>query len=134
MTSLTSASRFIRTGIAAVAMVALIPISSAAPSSGRSALKRVPDKTVTAKPFGQRPITVVLKMSGDPVAVLRSRAPNKQLAEGERQLVERSLRGKQDAIVPSIRRMGGTVLGQLVVSMDNTARGGSQALLVPLDD
>jgi minor extracellular serine protease Vpr len=51
-------------------------------------------------------------MVGDPVAVVRSRAPGKQLAEAERHSIQRDLRSRQDAIVPSIQRMGGTVLGQ----------------------
>jgi len=51
-------------------------------------------------------------MAGDPVAVVRSRTPGKQLAEAQRHSIERDLRSRQDAIVPSIQRMGGTVLGQ----------------------
>ena len=51
-------------------------------------------------------------MAGDPVAVVRSRVPGKQLAEAQRQSIERDLRSRQDAITPSIQRMGGTVLGQ----------------------
>ncbi len=51
-------------------------------------------------------------MAGDPVAVVRSRMPGKQVAEGQRQSIQRDLRSRQDAIVPSIQRMGGTVLGQ----------------------
>jgi len=51
-------------------------------------------------------------MVGDPVAVVRSRSPGKQLAEAERHSIQRDLRSRQDAIVPSIQRMGGTVLGQ----------------------
>jgi subtilisin family serine protease len=51
-------------------------------------------------------------MVGDPVAVVRSRTPGKQLAEAQRHSIERDLRSRQDAIVPSIQRMGGTVLGQ----------------------
>jgi len=51
-------------------------------------------------------------MVGDPVAVVRSRTPGKQLAEAQRHSIQRDLRSRQDAIVPSIQRMGGTVLGQ----------------------
>ena len=108
----TGAFRFVCRGLVAFALIALIPVSATAQSSGRHALNRV---TATAIPGGllrQRPNTVVLKMAGDPVAVVRSRAPGKQLAEAQRQSIERDLRSRQDAIVPSIQRMGGTVLGQ----------------------
>ena len=60
----------------------------------------------------QRPKTVVLKMTGDPVAVVRSRMPGKQIAEADRQAIERDLRAKQDAIAPTIEAMGGKVLAK----------------------
>jgi subtilisin family serine protease len=106
------ASRFIWRGLAAIAAVALIPISSAAQPGERAALTRLsgtPDRT---GPVSQRPNTVILKMIGDPVAVVRSRAPGKQLALGQRESIERDLRSRQDALVPAIQKMGGTVLAQ----------------------
>ncbi len=106
------ASRFVRAGLAAVAVAALMPISATAQTTGHHSLQRADAKKVVGAPLSQRPRTVVLKMTGDPVAVVRSRAPGKQLAEAQRQSIERNLRAHQDAIVPSIRRMGGTVLGQ----------------------
>src|SRR5579862_5860442 len=110
--TMTRASRFVRAGLAAVALAALIPIAATAETTGHHALQRADAKKVVSAPLSQRPRTVVLKMSGDPVAVVRSRAPNKQLTEAQRQSVERTLRAHQDAIVPSIRKMGGLVLGQ----------------------
>jgi hypothetical protein len=47
-------------------------------------------------------------MAGDSIAVVRSRTPGKQLAEAQRQSIERDLCSRQDAIVPSIQRMGST--------------------------
>ena len=112
MTTPTGAFRFVCRGLAAFALIALIPVSATAQSSGQHVLKRVTATAIPGGPLGQRPQTVVLKMAGDPVAVVRSRAPGKQLAEAQRQSIERDLRSSQDAIVPSIQRMGGTVLGQ----------------------
>src|SRR5439155_27206803 len=63
--------------------------------------------------LGTQPLTVVLKMSGDSVAVVRSRAPGKQISESERRSVADGLRRQQDAIAPSIEAMGGTVLAKM---------------------
>lgn len=60
----------------------------------------------------QRPVTVVLKMAGDPVAVVRSRMPGKQIPEVDRQAIERDLRTRQEAITPTIEAMGGRVLAK----------------------
>jgi len=112
VTTPTRAFRFICRGLAACAVIALIPLSVTAQSSGRHALQRLTGTEIPGGPLTQRPRTVVLKMAGDPVAVVRSRVPGKQLAEAQRQSIERDLRSRQDAITPSIQRMGGTVLGQ----------------------
>ena len=112
MTMPTRASRFMRAGLAALAVAALIPISAGAQSTGRPALKRAAGTPIAAAALGQLPRTVVLKMSGDPVALVRSRAPGKQLAPGQRESIELDLRARQDAIVPTIQKMGGTVLAQ----------------------
>lgn len=109
MTTWTRASRILRAGLVACALIAILPISATA--SGRPELKRIAGAAVSGA-LRQRPQAVVLKMSGDPVAVVRSRAPGKQLQLGQREAIERDLRSKQDAIVPSIQRLGGTVLGQ----------------------
>jgi len=60
-----------------------------------------------------QPVTVFLKMAGDPVAVVRSRAPGKQLSEPERRSITASLRQEQDKIAPMIEAMGGTVVAKL---------------------
>src|SRR5438128_3716261 len=58
-------------------------------------------------------VTVFLKMAGDPVAVVRSRAPGKQISEPERRSIADNLRREQDAITPMIEAMGGTVVAKL---------------------
>ena len=57
-------------------------------------------------------LTVVLKMAGDPVAVVRSRAPGKEISEGEERSIEHQLRTDQDALHPLIEARGGTVLAK----------------------
>jgi minor extracellular serine protease Vpr len=105
------AIRFISGGIVAAAIVAMIPVCATAQSGGRQALTRA-GSSISGGPLTQRPETVMLKMADDSVAVVRSRMPGKQLAESSRQSIERDLRRKQDAIVPSIEAIGGTVLAQ----------------------
>ena len=56
--------------------------------------------------------TVVLKMAGDSVATVRSRAPGKEISEGERATIEDNLRRQQESNEPTIEAMGGTVLAK----------------------
>src|SRR5712664_2164319 len=63
--------------------------------------------------LGTQPLTVFLKMAGDPVAAVRSRTPGKQISEPERRSIADSLRREQDAITPTIEAMGGTVVAKL---------------------
>src|SRR6266852_6925198 len=60
-----------------------------------------------------QPLTVILKMAGDPVAVVRGRAPGKQIPESERRSIADGLRRQQDSISPTIEAMGGTVMAKL---------------------
>ncbi len=108
----TSASRFVFRGLAAFAVVALIPIWAAAQSAGQPVLERLTGATLPSAALDAGPQTVVLKMSGDPVAVVQSRASGKQLAAADEDSIERNLRSQQDSIVPAIQKMGGTVLAQ----------------------
>jgi minor extracellular serine protease Vpr len=112
MNTPTSAYRFSCGALTAFALAALLPISAAAQSTGRPALRRITGVTIPGAALHEQQQTVVLKMAGDPVAVVRSRAPGKQLAAGQRELIELELRGRQDTIVPAIKTMGGTVLAQ----------------------
>ncbi|HKD54956.1 MAG TPA: S8 family serine peptidase [Steroidobacteraceae bacterium] len=105
-------ARLARGSLAAFAVIAFIPISAMAQSTERHVLKRATGTVAARTPLSQRPQTVVLKMTGDPVAVVRARMPGHQLAEAQRRSIEGDLRARQDAITPSIRKMGGRVLGQ----------------------
>jgi minor extracellular serine protease Vpr len=80
-------------------------------AAGRNLVRASGDLKQVA-PLNQLPQTVVLKMAGDPVAVVRSRAPGKQISETDRQAIEQTLRAQQDAIVPTIEAMGGKVMAQ----------------------
>jgi minor extracellular serine protease Vpr len=88
---------------------ALIATGANAESVGRPHLSRVTG-AIDVAPLSQRTHTVVLKMAGDSVAVVRSRMPDKQITEADRLAIQSDLRRKQDAIVPSIEAMGGKVL------------------------
>src|SRR5262245_55090382 len=61
-------------------------------------------------PIGQREVTAVLQLAGDPVAVVRSQSPDKALLSTEQTSIERTLRVQQDAIAPAVARQGGRVL------------------------
>jgi minor extracellular serine protease Vpr len=60
-----------------------------------------------------RTITVMLELRGDPVAVVESRAPNKELTKAQRDAIKAELKARQDAIVGEIANRGGRVLSQL---------------------
>jgi subtilisin family serine protease len=53
----------------------------------------------------------VVKLSADPVALMRSRAPGKQISESERSAIVADLRAQQDALVPAISATGARVTG-----------------------
>jgi minor extracellular serine protease Vpr len=103
--------RLLPTTALAVLAVAAIAAGADAQSAARPHLSRITG-TVQGTPLSQRLHTVVLKMAGDPVAVVRSRMPNKQLAEADRRNIEKTLSDQQDAIVPAIEGMGGKVLAK----------------------
>jgi len=98
----------------AVLLIGFMPSSHAQSSRPANRLVRPPstNKLAQVVPLGKRPMTVVLKMAGDPVAVVRSRMPGKQIAETDRQAIVSDLRLKQDAIAPTIEALGGKVLAK----------------------
>ena len=59
-----------------------------------------------------RSVRVVLELRGDPVAVVESRAPNRDLTRAQRDAIKRELKARQDAIRDDIAANGGRVLGQ----------------------
>jgi minor extracellular serine protease Vpr len=95
----------------AVLAVALVATGANA-QSARPHLSRITGAPIQGAPLTQRSRTVVLKLAGDPVAVVRSRMPGKQLAEADRLAIQTALRRQQDAIVPAIEAMGGKVMAR----------------------
>jgi subtilisin family serine protease len=107
MTTPTGAFRF-----AAIALIVLTPVSATAQSSGRHL---VASPTVgrfsPAVPLGRgRERVVVLKLADDPVAVVRSRMPGKQIAGTDRQMIETNLRTQQQPIIAAAEAEGAKVL------------------------
>jgi subtilisin family serine protease len=94
---------------------ALFAISFGAPAqsadrAGRFELMTDADQRLGGRPLASQPLTVVLKLAADPVAVVRSRAPGKQISEQERESLADRLHIDQAALIPTIETMGGTVL------------------------
>jgi minor extracellular serine protease Vpr len=93
----------------------VVLLNAQAPSSNRTnQLVRPPagDGRVQTVPLRQSERTVMLEMSGDPVSVVVSHAPGKQMADADQETIASSLRKQQDAIEPTITAMGGRVLGK----------------------
>ena len=62
----------------------------------------------THGPRGQQQMqTVILKLAGDPVAVVRSRTVTKRIPATQAQSIASSLRAQQDALVPAIQAQNG---------------------------
>lgn len=59
---------------------------------------------------GSQTVTVMVELSGDPVAVVESRQPDQQLTPTEEAAVRAELVAAQDAITGNIQAAGGTVL------------------------
>jgi minor extracellular serine protease Vpr len=96
----------------ALLLFGFMPSSHAQSANGRRQLTRITGNLSHGAPLRQGAQTVVLKMAGDPVAVVRSRMPGKKIAEADRQAIERDLRAKQDAIAPTIEAIGSKVLAK----------------------
>ncbi|HMC72526.1 MAG TPA: S8 family serine peptidase, partial [Mycobacteriales bacterium] len=81
-----------------------------------AATAQLPDLAQIAKwlpaSMQDRPVTVALKMTGDPVAIVNAKNGNK-LTAAQRASIRDDLKAKQNAIAPSIAKAGGTILGQM---------------------
>jgi minor extracellular serine protease Vpr len=98
---------------AAAALTAVLLASGASASDPTLQLDPLVSNPFTpAVPPLAGSVTVVLKLAGDPVAVVRSRAPGKQISDGEQRSIEDQLRGDQDALHGLIEANGGTVLAK----------------------
>jgi len=58
------------------------------------------------------PVTIVLELAGDPVAVRKAKAPGKKIDRETKQGVERDLKGRQDALRDAIESQGGKVVAE----------------------
>jgi subtilisin family serine protease len=99
-------------------------------------------------PIGADPdrvVRVMLKLTGDPVALVKAAKPAKQISDSERSSVKSSLQARQDALRPQIAALGGKVLGTyqsayngIKVDIARSALGGLAGLsgveaIVPID-
>ena len=104
----------VRALLAAAALLASLSLNPHAQSSdptSRFVPSPITEEFVPAVQTGlQRQLTVVLTMVGDPVAVVRSRRPGKQMSDAEKDAIEHDLRVQQEALVPAIESRGGRVL------------------------
>ena len=96
--------RFILTTAAALVLAA-----GGAQAAGRFVPTANPDQTFNAQ-VSDQPLTVVLKLAGDPVAVVRARAPGKTISEADKANIENDLAAQQRGLVSMIEANGGTVL------------------------
>ena len=99
----------------AAALLAAIskPTLAQVDAAQRFELASTDEQPIREVPLAAQPITVVLKMAGDPVAVVRSRAPGKRISESERRSIADSLRRQQDDLERTIEAMGGRVDAKL---------------------
>jgi hypothetical protein len=88
----------LRFGLVLITVTATLALQVGAQSPAparRFTRSRVTGRVVPAVPLGfARPMTVVLKMAGDPVAVVKSRIPGKRIADGDRRAIEQDLRAR----------------------------------------
>src|SRR5882672_2709479 len=105
--------RSIRAAAALALLFGILPLALAQMSPAQRFELAPDDQPVRDKVLATQPVTVFLKMAGDPVAVVRSRAPGKQISEPERRSIADNLRREQDAVTPAIEAMGGTVVAKL---------------------
>lgn len=79
-----------------------------------------------------RQVTVMLEMRGDPVAVVQSKARNRELSRAQKDRIKADLKARQDAIQGDIAARGGTVLAQVQSAYNgikvSVARSDVQAL------
>ncbi len=101
----------------AVAALALAATGAQAQGIGRFVRTPAPDQVVAddgggaaASAGASDGLTVVLKLAGDPVAVVQARAPGKTLSVAEKARIESDLSAQQRNLIPMIEANRGTVL------------------------
>src|SRR5205814_9526950 len=96
-------------------------------------LVRAPQgQTVTVPPSHgpraqQQLQTVILKLAGDPVAVVRSRTVTRHIPAAQAQSIASSLLAQQNALVPAIQARGVQVLAKLQYAITGTKVRGTTA-------
>ena len=76
--------------------------------------------------------TVVLELADDPVAVVRGRRPGRRLAHAEQDQIARTIRLRQDALVPLIRAQGVRVMSTLQHAINGIKVRGTPAQIAAL--
>jgi subtilisin family serine protease len=66
-------------------------------------------------------VTAILKLPGDPVAVVKSQTPDQQLTAAEKDAIKGALKAQQDALIPTIEALGGRVVAQYQVAYNGIA-------------
>jgi subtilisin family serine protease len=110
MTSLAARKPAITAAIAALASSLALP--AVAQELFESAQGAVIDKPFVSRADNTRRVTVMVMLSGEPVAAVQ-RQLGRKLERGERDSIINARRGEQDTLQPAIERMGGTVLARL---------------------
>ena len=116
-------SRYLRTLTATLAIALLIAVATGGTpltkaddgQSARFNLNEVEDITPATLPIGvssAEKLVVMLKLSGDPVALVKAGKPGKQISDVERTGVKSALKANQDALLAAIAAAGGRVLGE----------------------
>ncbi|TLZ96970.1 MAG: peptidase S8 and S53 subtilisin kexin sedolisin, partial [Methanobacteriota archaeon] len=67
------------------------------------------------------PVVAILKLPGDPVAVVKSQMPDMQLSAAQKDAIKAELKARQDALIPTIESLGGRVVGQYQVAYNGIA-------------
>lgn len=63
-----------------------------------------------------RQYQVMIKLPGDPVAVIQAGMPDHKLRADQKEAIKRDLKARQDAMIPSLEALGGSVVGQYQVA------------------
>src|SRR5437879_2294359 len=61
-------------------------------------------------------VTAILKLPGDPVAVVKSQMPDMQLSAAQKDAIKAELKARQNALIPTIESLGGRVVAQYQIA------------------
>ena len=117
----------------ALGLVICHPSQARAQASNDDGLVRAPQgQAVTVPPSHgpraqQQLQTVILKLAGDPVAVVRSRTVTRHIPTAQAQSIASSLLAQQNALVPAIQARGVQVLAKLQYAINGIKVRGTPA-------